>query len=146
MAGKLIKQKIKFTVPPGTVFELLMSAKLHAAFTGAGAKIDARVGGRFSTYDHYIEGQIVELDAGKKIIQTWRARDWPDGHYSQATFLFKKIASGTELTFTQSGVPAEQVDAIREGWKDFYWGRMQEFIRQNSLEKKITKSSTLKKK
>ena len=54
-------------------------AEEHAAFTGAKATCDARVGGIFTAYDGYISGRIVELETGERIVQEWRTTEWPPG-------------------------------------------------------------------
>jgi activator of HSP90 ATPase len=61
-------------------------------------------------------------------VQNWRASDWPEGHYSKATFAFKEIPGGTRLTFTQTEVPAKQYEDISQGWRDYYWAPMKEML------------------
>jgi len=75
-----------------------MDSGKHAQFTGGEAKISRKVGGKFTAFDGYSEGVNIELVADKKIVQTWRASDWPDGQYSQVTFSLKEVAGGTRLT------------------------------------------------
>ena len=60
----------------------------------------------------------------EKIIQSWRAGDWTEGHYSTVTFLLKEEDGGTRLTFIQSGVPSDKYDSINEGWRTYYWAPM----------------------
>jgi activator of HSP90 ATPase len=105
-----------------------MDSKKHAEFTGGKAVISRKVGGKFSAYDGYAEGVNLELVPDKKIVQTWRASDWPEGHYSRATFALKAIASGTQFTFTQSGIPAEFADDVSQGWRDYYWAPLKEML------------------
>ena len=76
----------------------------------------------------YAEGVNLELVPDKKIVQSWRAEDWPEGHYSQATFVLKEVGGGTELTFTQTDVPEEFVKDIAQGWQDYYWAPMKEML------------------
>jgi activator of HSP90 ATPase len=123
---KSIKQKIIFKAIPEDVYEALMDSKKHTKFSGSKAVISRKVGGKFSAYDEYIEGINLELVPGKKIVQRWRGSDWPEGHYSVATFEFKKIKEGTQLIFTQENVPDDQVKSISQGWIDFYWKPMKE--------------------
>jgi len=105
-----------------------MNEKLHAAFLGQSAKISRKVGGKISAYGDYITGTNLELVPDKKIVQKWRASDWPKGAYSEAKFEFKKSKTGTKLTFTQTGVPAAQINDIKKGWIDFYWKPMKEYL------------------
>ena len=124
METKTVKQTVTFKANPHDVYEALMDSKKHAKFTGDKAIISRKVGGKFSVFDGYSEGTNIELIQDSKIVQTWRASDWPEGLYSRVTFSFKEIPIGTRLTFTQAGVPAAQYDDISQGWRDYYWAPM----------------------
>jgi activator of HSP90 ATPase len=116
-----VRQTVTIPASPLAVYRALMDPRTHARFTGSPARISPRVGGRFTTYDGYAEGRHLELIPGRKIVQTWRANDWPAGHYSTATFTLTRSGTGTKLVFTQAGVPDEETASIREGWREFYW-------------------------
>lgn len=128
MKGKSIHQSVTFSASPHEVYELLMDSKKHAAFTGEAASISRKVGGKIKAYGDYILGKNLELVADKKIVQLWRASDWPKGEYSTVTFIFIQIKTGAEISFTQTGVPAEKVAEIKTGWIDFYWKPMKEYL------------------
>lgn len=110
------------------LYEILMDAKQHAAFTGDEATISTEVGGSFSTYGGYSTGKNVELIPGKRIVQTWRAADWPEGVESTATFDFEQLGDNAVIRFTQTNVPDEQHDAIEQGWVDYYWEPMRGYL------------------
>src|SRR3972149_12205989 len=101
---KTIKQKVAFKVKSREVYEALMNSKKHSAFTGGKAKISGRVGGSFSVYDGYATGKNLKLVKDKTIVQTWRASDWEEGHYSTVTFNFVPTKNGCLLTFIQEDV------------------------------------------
>jgi activator of HSP90 ATPase len=126
--AKIIKQIVTFKASPEAVYNALMDQKLHARFTGENAKINNKIGGKFSVYGGYAEGQNLELIVGKKIVQTWRASDWADGVYSTVSFVFAKNGKNTKMTFTQTGVPIDQIKSIEQGWKDYYWTPMKEMF------------------
>ncbi len=130
MKTKTIKQKVEFNAAPHEVFEALMDSKKHAQFTGGKATISRKIGGKFSAFDGYAQGENLELVEDKKIVQSWRAQEegWPDGYYSKATFVFKKTARGTLLEFTHEGVPEEVAESISQGWKDYYWIPMKKLL------------------
>jgi activator of HSP90 ATPase len=128
METKTIKRSVPIKASPHDVYEALMDAKKHAEFTGGKAIISRKVGGKFSAFDGYAEGVNLELVPDKKIVQSWRAEDWPEGHYSKVTFAFKATTSGTQLTFTQTGLPEESADDVAQGWKDYYWAPMKEML------------------
>ncbi len=128
MASKTIKQTITFKAARHDVYEMLMDAKKHAAFTGGKALISRKVGGKFNVFDNYAEGVNLELEPDVKIVQTWRASDWPEGVYSTVNFAFQDVETGTRLTFTQTGVPEDKYDDIAQGWRDFYWAPMKAML------------------
>ena len=128
METKTVKQTVTFKANPHDIYEALMDSKKHSKFTGDKASISRKVGGKFSVFDGYSEGTNIELVPDTKIVQNWRASDWPEGHYSKVTYSFKEIPGGTRLTFTQTGVPAAQYDDISQGWRDYYWAPMKEML------------------
>ena len=128
METKTVKQTVTFKASPHDVYEALMDSKKHARFTGGKASISRKVGGKFSVFDGYSEGTNLELIPDKKIVQSWRASDWEEGHYSRATFSLKEVENGTRLTFTQTRVPEEQYDDISQGWRDYYWEPMKQML------------------
>ena len=124
MKNKTIRQVVNFDIPPHEVYELLMESKKHSQLTGSHANISRKVGGKFTAYDGYIDGVNLEIIEDKKIVQKWRGSDWPQGHYSIATFELKKSNSGTKLIFTQTDVPEEQYEPISQGWFEHYWNKI----------------------
>jgi activator of HSP90 ATPase len=126
---KTVRQVVTFKAAPKDVYEALMDQKKHARFSGAPAKISRKVGGLFSAYHGFCMGVQLELVENKKIVQAWRAKDWPEEHLSTATFLLEKIAGGgTKLTFTQSGVPENQAPHMKTGWSEHYWVPMKKML------------------
>ena len=128
MKTKTIRQSVTFKASPHDVYELLMDPKKHAKFTGGKAVISNQVGGRFNVFDGYAEGGNLDLVHDARIVQTWRASDWPEGHYSTVSFQFEAAKSGTHLTFTQTGVPEEQYEDVAQGWRDYYWTPMKAML------------------
>lgn len=131
MPTKTIRQSATFKATPHTVYEALMNAKKHAAFTGDVAKISRKVGGKFSIFGGGLHGKNLELVADKKIVQDWACDmdGWPKGHYSAATFrLTKKTKNSTRLEFLQTGVPASCAKSIAQGWHDYYWAPMKQML------------------
>jgi activator of HSP90 ATPase len=128
MKTKTIRQSATFNTSPRVIYEMLMDSRKHAKFTGEKARIGRKIGEKFTAYDGYISGVNLDLVPDKKIIQSWRGNDWPEGHYSRVTFSLQKVKNGTRLTFRQSGVPEKYYKDINQGWRDYYWTPMQEMI------------------
>ena len=131
MKTKTIRQSVIFKTSPHVVYEMLMDSRKHKTFTGEKARISREIGGKFTAYDGYIKGVNLDLVPNKKIVQSWRGSDWPEGHYSKVTFSLQKAKSGTRLTFRQSGVPEEHYKDINQGWRDYYWKPIREMLEKN---------------
>ena len=108
-----------------------MDSKQHSEFTGDKAVIDARVGGAFKEYGAYIVGSFLEITPGKKIVQKWRATDWPTGVSSTVTIELQEKRGITTLHLTQEGVPEAFAEEISQGWHDFYWDRLREYLEKH---------------
>jgi activator of HSP90 ATPase len=126
---KTIKQKVKFKAPPLTIYNLIANAKNHRAFTGKPASMDEVIGGRFSSYAGSRVGINVDLVPGKRIVQAWRERSFPEGIFSMATFnLTPTRNGGTELTLVHRGVPKELIPRISAEWRELYWDKIKRFL------------------
>ncbi|MDO8451288.1 MAG: SRPBCC family protein [bacterium] len=132
MNSQSITQTILFDAAPHDVFEAIMDENIHSAFTGASAAIARKVGGKFSVWDGYASGVTKELTKDKKIVQTWRASDWPSAHHSTIVFEFYPVKRGTKLVFKQEGIPEDQIESISQGWYEFYWDPMKKYFGDRS--------------
>jgi activator of HSP90 ATPase len=138
MKTKTIKQTATFHAKPIEVYELIMNAKKHSAFTGGKVKMSGKINGKFEVFDGYCHGYNIELVEGKKIIQAWHFKEdgWPEDHFSTCIFSFTPVKGGTRLSFTQKGVPEHKYEALKSGWKEFYWEPMKNYLQTNSKIKK----------
>jgi activator of HSP90 ATPase len=131
-----IEQTVFIKAEPEEVYDALLSAKKHTAFTGAQATTNARVGAEFEAWDGYISGKNLELVKGKKIIQEWETTEWPEGYpRSRLEFTFTPKKGGTELRMVHSQVPAEQVEEYRTGWHTAYWEPLKEYFAERKKPK-----------
>ena len=106
---------------PHDIFETIMDAKRHSALVGGQAvNVSRRIGGAWNV-GHDLEGTTLALTKDRRIVQTWRANNWPAGVYSKAIFALAKEPGGTKITFTQTGVPSEFFGEISTGWREYYW-------------------------
>ena len=134
MKTKNIEQKILINATPREVYDALMNQKKHSRFTGEVAKVRAKTGTAFTCYGGYINGFMLELEPNKRIIQAWRSRGWPKGHYSVVTFALSARAGGkTELRFTQIGVPVEDYGSKTKGWRTHYWEPLKKFLEKTGV-------------
>ncbi|MCI4349401.1 MAG: SRPBCC domain-containing protein [Thermoplasmata archaeon] len=128
VAVRNLRQTVNIRASPRAVYEALVNAREHARFTGAPARLVARVGGRFSHYGKDLEGVVIRLERNRRITLAWRSSDWPKGHHSIADFVIEKVRGGSRLVFSQFGIPSAKFRDIAEGWKDFYWTPLKSYL------------------
>jgi activator of HSP90 ATPase len=124
MKTETLHQSVVLHAAPHEVYEALMDSEKHAEFTHSPAVIGREVGAEFNAFDGWASGTTVELIPDKKIVQKWRAIDWPEGHYSTVTFDLLQQGQETRLDFTQAGIPEEFCAELEAGWVEYYWDNL----------------------
>src|SRR2546428_2678904 len=99
---------------PHDIYETIMDAKKHTKLAGSRTTVSRRVGGAFKV-GHDLEGKNLKLTKDRRIVQSWRANDWPKGHYSRATVALARANGGARITFVQSSVPDNPYRSISSG-------------------------------
>jgi activator of HSP90 ATPase len=109
---------------PEHVYEALVDLRRFGELTGAPASGGSAEGATFSLFGGHITGRHVELVAGKRVVQAWRAKTWPEGLYSIARFELEPSGKGTRLVFDHDGFPAEMKEHLAQGWQANYWDKL----------------------
>ena len=119
----------RFAVKPEVLYKAWLSSKQHSEMTGSAAKVEPRVGGRFSAWDGYITGKTLELHAPNRIVQAWRTGEFAESDPdSRVEIKLESVEGGTKLTLTHSEIPAGQAASYQSGWKEWYFAPMQEYF------------------
>src|SRR5687768_9293833 len=122
---KTIKHKVRFKAPPETIYSLLADSSKRTEVTGRKAVMSDKVGGKFSTDAGQVTGVNVDLVPGRRLVQAWRRKDFPEGIYSIAAITLEPTSGGgTQLVLTHRGVPKPLLDDMEEYWRDVYWTPM----------------------
>jgi uncharacterized protein YndB with AHSA1/START domain len=132
---KTIKQRVKFNAPPVTVYDLLADSKKLSAVTGRKATISRKIGGTFSVSANEVSGINVDLVPGRRIVQAWRHRRFPEGIFSMAAVTLTPTSDGgTELVLTHRGVPKDLIPETELAWREQYWSRIKVYLAQAGQE------------
>lgn len=128
---KTIKQRVKFRASPAIVYDLLADSDKHSALTGKKATISGEVGGIFSTSANEVSGVNVDLVPGRRIVQAWRHRKFPEGVFSMAAVTLTPTSDGgTELVLTHRGVPKDLIPETEQAWREQYWSKIKAYLAQ----------------
>ena len=122
-------QTVDLSAPPDEVYRAYMMPARHAEFTGGAAEIDGRVGGHMTAWNGYISGEFLQLEEGRRIVQSWRTTEWPAGYGdSKLELTFTPTDQGTRITMVHSNVPAQQAHRYEDGWKSSYWEPLKKYL------------------
>lgn len=114
---------------PQRIYEAWLDSGEHSAFTDSKATIDSKVGGTFTAWDGYIQGANQALEPGKRIVQSWRTTDFPDGAPdSRLELLLEPTPRGARVTLLHTNIPDGQAADYKQGWKDYYFAPMKKYF------------------
>ena len=123
-----ISQRVRFSASPGTLFEMYMDSKKHAAATRAPAKLSRKVGGAWHAHGGAIGGKNLLVVPGQRIVQAWRAAHWKKGELSILVMTFEKAPGGAVVEIVHIGVPKHDQKGVRKGWPSYYWKRWKRYF------------------
>jgi activator of HSP90 ATPase len=129
MKAESIVMSAVIPATPEVIYKAWMSTKEHAAMTGSPASVVAKVGGAYKAWDGYISGKNLELEPGKRIVQSWRSTEFAsDAPDSRLEVLLVAAKGGTKVTLTHSELPAGSSAEYKKGWIDFYFTPMKKYF------------------
>jgi activator of HSP90 ATPase len=118
-----------FPIANDKLYNAWLNSKEHSLFTGSKAVVSKGLNRKFTAYDGYISGKNLILEPHKRIVQSWRATDFPDKHPdSFIEIVFEPKKAGTKVTLKHSGIPEGMGKGYKKGWKDFYFKPMKEYF------------------
>jgi activator of HSP90 ATPase len=123
--------ELTFTFPVSAhkVYKAWLNSEMHSAFTGSMAAIQEEIGSRFTSWDGYITGMILELEEDKRILQSWRTADFPmDQDDSMVEIELSDQGSGCKLRLKHWNIPTKQGAQYLKGWDDFYFQPMLKYF------------------
>jgi uncharacterized protein YndB with AHSA1/START domain len=123
-----IHQEVTFDAPPAKVYRALLDSAQHAKFTGAPAEIGPSAGDAWSAFGGKISGRNIELVEGVRIVQSWRAGNWPEGAHSVVKFELTPEGKGTKLVLDHDALADDQVSHIDGGWPKMYWDPLRKYL------------------
>lgn len=128
-----IHQEVLIKASRARVYQALTDAKQFSKVTdfsipGASTTISPEVGGTFSLFGGVITGRHIEMIPNERLVQAWRAEDWPPGVYSVARFQLNDAGTDTKIIFDHTGFPQGKAEGLASGWKSHYWESLQKYL------------------
>ncbi|KAJ0183114.1 hypothetical protein K1T71_001090 [Dendrolimus kikuchii] len=114
---RTIELSEKFQCRAQEFYDAMTRIEMVTAFTQGHVKMEPEKGGKFALFGGNVTGEFRELVPGKKIVQYWRYKQWPDQHFSEVTFNIEEKDDHTLVTLKQELVPVSEVDQTKNNWQ-----------------------------
>ena len=110
-----------FPATPEAIYRAWLSSDGHSAMTGSPATATDVVGATFEAWEGYIQGQNLELEPPKRIVQSWRTTEFDASEEdSRLEIVLQPQDGGTLVTLRHSGLPKHGL-LYKQGWVDSYF-------------------------
>jgi len=139
--GRMPLESVRLTaVLPASadrIYAAWLDSAQHSRMTGGKAFVDPHVGGEHSAWDGYIEGKILELEPGRRIVQSWRSSDFPlAAGDSRLEVHLLDVPGGCEVTIIHNEIPEGQGAQYESGWRKHYLDPMRKYFGKPKAKKK----------
>ncbi len=112
---------------PGDVWDALINPERIQVWSGKPAEFKPEPGAEYWLWDGDIRGKVLEAETNKRLVQTWKPRNW-DIENSVVIFELTPTDEGTQVNLTHENVQDWDYDDTAEGWDTFYLGAIKKMI------------------
>ncbi|KAI8646862.1 activator of Hsp90 ATPase [Parasitella parasitica] len=111
----------EFQTSAHELYETLTDARRASIWTRGHVKLTNEAGSTYEFFNGNVTGKMLELVPDKKIVQTWRLKSWPAGHYSTVTLELEEGSNFVTLKMSQTDVPVGEEENVEKNWSGYYW-------------------------
>lgn len=110
---KVIRQTYKINAPVEKVWQALVDPKIIDDWGAGPAKMDDKVGAKFSLWGGDVFGTNTKVVRNKFLEQDWYRGNWPEP--SKVTFKLSSEGSRTIVRLTHKDLPQKEIDDHKDG-------------------------------
>jgi len=105
------------------LYNTLTQKEMLQVFTGGDVKMadQAAKDVDFEMIGGSVQGTFLQLEPFTKIVQKWRLKSWPGGHYSRVEIGIQQGKEDTTLSLSCSDVPEKELENTKAGWRRYYF-------------------------
>jgi len=130
--GVLIRSALQLVffenMSPHILYETMMDSAKLTKLLKRRCEMNRGVGAAFELCDGQIKGRNEDLVTDQKIVWRWRMSDWKENHFSTVSIELKRVAGGTDLTFSQSNIPVDKYNSVMEFWDRNFWKKIKKEV------------------
>lgn len=121
-------------IAPEKLFKDWLNSKGHSLLTGSKAKIKPMPLSKFSAWDSYISGRIIEVESNYRILHSWRTSEFRSYDLdSLLELIFHEEGNGCLLILKHWNLPSGTSEKYLNGWLNYYQRPMNLYYNSNNL-------------
>ncbi len=107
---------------PAELYAMYMDAEIHAAFTGAPARISEEPGSPFEAFGGLLTGTMLQVVKPMLIVQSWRSVNFADEDPDSTLIIsFSPEDDDGRLDLIHLDVPESDFQGVSGGWESRYF-------------------------
>ncbi|MFN8242270.1 MAG: SRPBCC domain-containing protein [Bacteroidales bacterium] len=126
---KTFKKTFRINAEPSDVYSALTNPYTIELWSGYPAIMSETAGSEFSLWEGDITGINLEFVKDRKIVQEWFFGEQTEK--SVATITINPEGEDSSVTVEHTNIPDDDFQDISEGWREFYFGAIQNFFNPN---------------
>lgn len=123
---KSLKLEYYIKAPISDVWNALVDPGIIDKWGGGPAKMSPEEGFEFSLWGGDIKGKNSKVIKEKLLKQDWMSGEWDK--YSQVEFRLTNKNGETTVYLTQTGIPDDEFEDIKDGWNRYYMGEIKKLL------------------
>ncbi|MBI2031865.1 MAG: SRPBCC domain-containing protein [Candidatus Levybacteria bacterium] len=123
---KTIRQEYLINASVERVWRALVDPKEIDKWGAGPAKMDDKVGTKFSLWGGEVHGTNTKVEKNKLLQQDWFGGDWKEP--SIVRFVLSEKEGKTKVELVHENVPDDEHDDIDDGWKRYYLGPLKKYL------------------
>jgi len=107
---------------PAELYTMYMDAEIHAAFTGAPARISEEPGSPFEAFGGLLTGTMLQVVKPMMIVQSWRSVNFADEDADSTLIIsFSPEDDDGRIDLIHLDVPENDFQGVSGGWESRYF-------------------------
>ena len=126
---KTFRKTFKINAEPSDVYSALTNPYTIELWTGYPAVMSTDPGSDFSLWEGDITGKNIGFIQDKKVIQEWYFGDQTEK--SIVTITIQRNRDESLVTVEHTNIPDKDFPDIANGWQEYYFGAINNFLNPN---------------
>ena len=126
---KTFKKIFNISAEPSDVYAALTNPYTIELWSGYSAVMSEEEGSEFSLWEGDITGRNIQFIPNHKVVQEWFFGDQTEK--SLVTIIIEPDRENSKVTVEHTNIPDEDFADIAEGWREYYFGAINNFFNPN---------------